>query len=546
MKTILTTIIFCTLTTFSLTAQSTMIRVYEIFQQKCASCHSNANPQSGLDLEESGSTTQIRALKVRTNILNVTPANAHAEAKGYKYVVPGRSDKSFLFRKINLDLEPTISLHANEEGNMPPVDNPQLTDVEKEMIRQWILFGAPSSGQVIDEDLLIDYYSGNGQESFPDGPPTAPAEEDGFQIKMGPFFLEPGGEKEYFTKYKLEMPEDQDIDRIEIFMSDYSHHFIIYDFNQGGDATIPNGFRLDPDHNDIGLVTAVQEPTDLKLPQGTAFIWDKDLVLDLNSHYINYSAFNPYMAENYVNIYTKPAGTAAQEMHTELLVNGDIPIPNNGNEVTHTQQVFTNIGEVFIWGIMGHTHKYGTGYKVFKRLAGGAQGELIYDAACAQGVPGCISPFFDYRHIPIRYFEPLMPLTFNFQNGIIHEASWINDGPTSVNFGPTSDDEMMVLVLMYTEDTTGVITDLPEIYNPLDAINIYPNPVKEIATVDLPAGIGEISFRLFDATGKELIRMDNIQDNSFSFNRAHLPSGMYFYRIEEKSGRFKAGKLSLE
>ena len=546
MKTILTTIIFCTLTTLRLTAQSTMIRVYEIFQQKCASCHSNANPQSGLDLEESGSTTQIRALKVRTNILNVTPANAHAEAKGYKYVVPGRSDKSFLFRKINLDLEPTISLHANEEGNMPPVDNPQLTDVEKEMIRQWILFGAPSSGQVIDEDLLIDYYSGNGQESFPDGPPTAPAEEDGFQIKMGPFFLEPGGEKEYFTKYKLEMPEDQDIDRIEIFMSDYSHHFIIYDFNQGGDATIPNGFRLDPDHNDIGLVTAVQEPTDLKLPQGTAFIWDKDLVLDLNSHYINYSAFNPYMAENYVNIYTKPAGTAAQEMHTELLVNGDIPIPNNGNEVTHTQQVFTNIGEVFIWGIMGHTHKYGTGYKVFKRLAGGAQGELIYDAACAQGVPGCISPFFDYRHIPIRYFEPLMPLTFNFQNGIIHEASWINDGPTSVNFGPTSDDEMMVLVLMYTEDTTGVITDLPEIYNPLDAINIYPNPVKEIATVDLPAGIGEISFRLFDATGKELIRMDNIQDNSFSFNRAHLPSGMYFYRIEEKSGRFKAGKLSLE
>lgn len=545
MKTFFTTIALFTLAV-GLQAQSTMTSVYNILQEKCVACHSNANPQSGLDLEGSGSTSGIRAIQVRNNLINVSPANSHANAQGYKYVVPGRADQSYLFRKINQGLEPTLSMHADEEGIMPPATSDQLTNKEKEMIRQWILYGAPSNGKVVEESLLDDYYSGNGQESFPDGPPEAPAAEDGFQIKMGPFFLEPGDEKEYFTKYKLDLPEDMEISRIEIHMSEYSHHFIIYDFNPGGDAGIPNGFRLDPDHSDIGLVAAVQEPTDLKLPQGTAFKWENDLVLDLNSHYINYSAFNPYMAENYINVYTQPAGTAAQEMHTELIVNGNIPIPNNGNEITHTQHVTTNIGEVFVWGIMGHTHKYGTGYKVYKRQVGGVQGELIYDAACPQGIPGCISPFFDYRHIPIRYIEPLMPLTFNFQNGIIHEANWVNDGPTSVNFGPTSDDEMMVLVLMFTEDTVGVSTDIREVYNPLDAINIYPNPMKDMATVDLPVGVEEVRFELFDARGKRVHLKQNIRTTSFTFSRKNLPSGMYFYRIEDEYGRFKAGKISLD
>ena len=547
MKTILTSFVLSFFVLSSLYAQSTMVRVYEILQEKCATCHSHENPQSGLDLEESGSTAQIRALKVHGNLYNVTPANTYAAGKGYKYVYPGRSDISYLFRKINLDLEETITLHGEEQGAMPPENSPQLTIEEKELIRQWILFGAKSSGTQVDENLISDYYNNNGQESFPDGPPEAPAEEEGFQIKMGPFFLEPGAELEYFSKYELDLPADVDVDRIEIFMSNYSHHFILYDFNNGGDQSIPHGLRTNANHSDIGLVAALQEPTDLRLPGGTAFIWDNNKVLDLNTHYINYSAFMSYKAENYINVYTKPSGTAAQEMKTELLANFNIPIPNNGNVITHTEHITYNLGEVFLWGIMGHTHQYGTDYKVYERLSGGAQGDLIYDAACAQGVPGCVSPFFDYQHIPIRYFEPLMPLTLNWQNGIIHEASWINDGPTPVNFGPTSDDEMMVLILMYTEDTTGVFTtNVEDIYNPLDEVQIFPNPVKQTATVTLPVGVENIRFTLFDATGRAVLQRAEQGNSLFEFSRAALPSGMYFYRIEDEFGRFKSGKLLFE
>ena len=212
--------------------------------------------------------------------------------------------------------------------------------------------------------------------------------------------------------------------------------------------------RLEPNHADIGLVAAVQEPTDLKLPEGTGFKWEEGLVLDLNTHYINFSANSTYLAEAYINVYTQPTGTAKQEMKTELFANLNIPIQNNENMITHEQSLNFNFGDIHLWGMMGHTHKYGRDYKVYKRI-GGQKGEMIYDASCAQGIPGCVSPFFDYRHIPFRYFnDGFEPLTMNFSNGLIHEASWLNDGPFSVNFGFTSDDEMMVLVIMYLDDIT--------------------------------------------------------------------------------------------
>lgn len=547
MKSVLCTLMFSVLFSIAIDAQSTALRVYEILQEKCVSCHSNANPQSGLDLEGSGATVNQRALDVAGNIIDVVPANDQAATKGDKYIYPGRPDRSFLFRKINGALDPFYHLDADEMGSMPPAGNTQLTDVEKELIRQWILYGASLNGTPVDEQRIHDYYHTNGMPSFPEGPPDGLAPSEGFQIKMGPFYLEPSGEVEYFQKYELNLPEDVEVDRIDMEISNFSHHFIIYDFNPGGSNSIADGFRLEPDHSNIGIVAAVQESIDLKLPEGTAFKWDQDLVLDLNSHFINYAAGATLQAEVYINVYTKPVGTAAQEMKTELVANANIFIPNNGNLITHSQHITFNLGEVYTWMMMGHTHKYGEGYKVFKRLPGGVRGEILYDGACPQGVPGCVAPFFDYQHIPPRFFDNLMPLTFNFQNGIIHEAQWINDGPAAVNWGFTSEDEMMVLVIMYVDDTTGVVvTDIEDRNNPLDGVQVFPNPMQDETFVQLPAEIGTVTFRLFDAIGQEVKRMEGVSSSNFSFRREQLPPGMYIYRIEDQLGRFALGKLLIE
>ena len=537
---------------FSVVYAQTAMRVYEIFQQKCVQCHNNISPQSGLDLEGAGATIQQKMLDVYNTIHNTTPANSFAASKGYKYIYPGRPDRSFLFRKVNNQLEPTIDLDNAENQAMPPLTEPQLTQEERELIRQWVLFGAPPSGEVVDEQLISDYYSTNGLASFPDGPPPAPAAGEGFQIKMGPFYLKPAGqfgdELEYFQKYELDLPDNIDVNRLDIHISNFSHHLIVYDFDFPAAASaVPPGLRNWPYHFNIGLSAAVQEATDLKLPEGTAFIWDNDLVLDLNAHYINYSSTNTYQAEAYVNVYTQPAGTAAQEMKTELFVNESIFIPNNGDLITHTDIINPTIGEVYLWGLMGHTHKYGQGYQVYTRKLG-QQDELIYDASCPQGTPGCVAPFFDYQHIPLHFYEPFYPVEMNWANGLIHKAQWINDGPSSVNFGLTSDDEMMVLIAMYVEDSTGVDFPVAAHQPAIEQlqITIAPNPMTNSTTVTIPKELGISHFTLYDMLGRVVYRKEQINSQAFIFQRNKLQAGMYVYRLDSETGRQMSGKLMIE
>lgn len=539
-------------------AQNLSEKVYQLMQEKCMDCHSNTNQLGNLDLEGTGATA---ALQVYNNLVGTTPSNAAAAALGDQLIYPGRPDKSFLFRKINNGLEPTITHDASTEGQaMPAYPSTPLTNEETELIRQWILLGAPAQDSQADvpagyitelPSIISDFYSNNGEVSFPSGPPPTPADEglEGFQIKMGPFYLNPAGqnfsELEFFQKYELDLPADVDVDRIDMKISPSSHHFIIYNFEGNGANVIPPGLRVESYHNEISMVTAIQEETDLRLPGGTAFIWENDIVLDLNSHYINYSSTSSYQSEVYFNVYTQPSGTAAQEMKTELFVNPNIPIPNNGNEITHTEVELYNAPSVYVWGMMGHTHQWGTDYKTYLRNSDGTKGELIYDASCPQGVPGCAQPFYDYHHIPIRFFEPLYDLPLN--PGFIHEAKWINNGPTSVNFGPTSQDEMMVLVLMYTESLDGVMTNLNEPKGfEKGLVEVYPNPMLDEATVVVPSSMQNVNFVLYNSMGQQVKRIENISDSMFTFSKGNLTSGLYLFRLENEDGRFSTGKVFMD
>jgi hypothetical protein len=267
--------LFLTLFFFTLqisTAQLSL-EVYNIFQNKCMSCHSNADQQGGLDLEGSGGNVALKALDVYNNIVGKTPnTNTHAIAEGYQYIYKGRPDLSYIFRKINGTLEPSVVLDSSVEGDQMPLYQPELTNVEKELIRQWILLGAPGTNNdanlpvaYVDQipTLINEYYNGNGLASFPNGAPAAPDPSEGFQVKMGPFYLNPAGqnfsEMELFQKYALDLPADVDVTRIDMKISTSSHHFIIYNFPFAFAANnIDPGFRTDPDHSAISLTTAVQ------------------------------------------------------------------------------------------------------------------------------------------------------------------------------------------------------------------------------------------------------------------------------------------------
>lgn len=525
-------------------AQSTALQVYQIFQEKCGSCHNSATALGGLDLEGQGPTAEARAADVYQHLYRVAPNNAVAAQNGEEHIYPGRPDLSYLFKKINKGLQPDMHLADGEGGVMPPAGDPPLSDTERELVRQWILYGAPLQTEVVDSLLLSNFYLGNAQRSFPDGPPPAPAADEGFQIHMGPFFLEPGGETEFFQKLELQLPEDMEVARLDIKIGTFSHHFILYKFGETNGNNLPHGLRPEPFHADVQLVAAVQEPTDLRLPENTALFWKDDIVLDLNAHYINYSATAIYQAEVYLNVYTQPTGVAAQEMHTDIIPNLSIYIPNDGNPITYSEPVVTPYEHLFLWGMVGHTHQYGTSYKVYKRQADGDRGEIIYDGACPNGEPGCIAPFFDYQHIPTRYFEPLRPIRMDAAGGIIQEASWLNDGPEPVIFGPTSDDEMMVLGVMYTLDTAGLAPTSTAPAPLQRPATVFPNPATGNFFVDWPEAQSGSSIQLFTATGA-LVLQQPIAGSPARVEAAALPAGLYLYQLIDQQGNRQSGKVLL-
>ncbi len=515
--------------------------VYKIFQNKCVSCHKPGGSAAILDLQGTGATNLAKAQSVANKLVNKNPTNAYANSQGNKLVYPGRPDRSFLFRKINGNLESTIAaLHANEGSAMPsyPQPNGDLTSKEKEIIRQWIFYGAKSLGVNFDRALVENWYDNNGIKSFPDGAPAAPAAGEGFQIKMGPFYLPPSGEVEYYQKYELTNNE-LEVNRLDMKFSGSSHHFIVYNFTTtAASNAIPVGFRTAANHNSIKLVAAVQGPTDLHLPQTTAFKWAKNIVLDLNSHYINYSLDRPLQCEVYFNVYTQTPGTALQEMHAELYANINIPIPANGNTITHSQPEYQFFADsIYIWGLMGHTHKYGTGYKVWKRLANGQKGEIIYDASCPQGVPSnCPSPYFDYRHIPMRYFEP-KSLPIKWGNGIIHEATWQNYGSQAVNFGATSDDEMQVLIAFYTEKQVVTDTEDLTILDEKQVVQVFPNPANESLKFSFSENQKSGLLQIFDAAGR-LVSENSVNGGAFDLDVNRWEPGVYFWKMGGLTGRF--------
>lgn len=530
---------------FSATGQGTFQEVYQILQAKCTTCHNPGDLSGGLDLKGEGVTEQARMQSVYSKLVKVMPQNQTSAASGDQRVYPGRADRSFLFKKISGGFEPSVGLKPSEGEVMPPVSSGYtLDEVEKEMVRQWILFGAPLTGQVVQKDIIETYYREGGDESFPTGPPPAPSKAEGFQIKMGPFFLEPGGEIEYFQKWALDLPDDVDVNRIDFQIANYSHHFLLYYFENDG-SQVPDGLRLNQNHSDIGLFAAIQEKIDLDLPKGTAFRWKKDVVLDLNSHYINYSFTQVYKAEVYLNIYTQPGGSAAQEMQSSLIPNISINIPNDGTPRTFQQPIFTGGGEIFVWGLMGHTHKYGKDYKVYLRNANGTKGEMIYDASCPEGIPGCVSPYFDYQHIPMRYYSPLYPL--KMFPGIIHEATYLNDGPAPVRWGPTSDDEMMIMIMMFTRDTSGVISHTGSWGKSGSELRSWPNPVSSDWHIEIPPGMGECNYSIY-STGGTRVLSGAVEEglDVLDLDLSGLLPGLYFYRLIGKDGGHFTGKLVKE
>ena len=410
-----------------------------ILKPNCSNCHmagSAIERQSGLDLSSNDS---------YDSLVDVAPKNSAANKDGLLIVsseggMKGLT-KSYLWEKINAyDQEHFLSDHPEYGQLMPPGGN-FLSDGELQFIRSWIEAGAPKSGNVVDENLLLDT---NKYEPKPFSKPEPPT--SGLQLHLGPFEIQPNYEREFFQYTELNHTGDLYVNRIEIEMRPGSHHFLLYTFNENTpQQIIPNYGDIRDLRDRYGATNLSTLYTmqfhkffggtqwsrlDYVLPDGVALKIPAKYGLDQNTHYVNRTD-SMMIGEVYTNIHLIEQNNVKHVAQLFDFNNRDIYLPPK--KITTIQKVFRMDDTYYFGQVFSHAHEKMTEFLV--EIDGGDRdGEVIYWTN-------------DWEHPPIINYDP--PIIINAGEGLRLKATYDNPTNDPVGFGFKSTDEMMILFGWY-------------------------------------------------------------------------------------------------
>lgn len=125
--------------------------------------------------------------------------------------------------------------------------------------------------------------------------------------------------------------------------------------------------------------------------------------------------------------------------------------PNTANQIFSSDRI--NGSQWNIWYITSHTHKYGFDYDVSTLDGNGNVANHLFE--------GTIDGFYDWSHPPIHYYEPLVELPAG--NGVRHTANYNNTSDDYVTFGLTTNEEMFLTFIQYTEGDNIPFVGVPNI-----------------------------------------------------------------------------------
>lgn len=416
----------------------------QIFEPNCVSCHTEGNNfaiQSDLILTADVSYEQL---------IDRIPKNLSAAENGLFLIKSdiGALSWSFLWEKINAPNQDHLLLEHPEYGALMPLGMNYLTMGELDFIEKWIWEGAPDTGIVADEILLenTSRYSIPHFEALP--PP-----ENGIQIHLGPFEIDPGTEREFFYYQVLDTTTDIYIEKVEISMRQGSHHFIAYTFGEDLPISPPeeNTIRDIRDHfgNYIfdnmwpmlfhKFVTGTQwQNLDFSFTEGVALRLSNSYGLDLNPHNLNYTDTTTF-GEVYMNLHLLDPGEVEHVAEILVLNNLDISLaPEDTTILEHTfffddileSSVNDYASQVQIIQLFSHAHEKMIQFDVEVIDLFNPDTVLVYSTQ-------------DWEHPPVYNIDP--PLTISPNQAIYVRTIYYNWTNEEVNFGLLSLDEMMIL-----------------------------------------------------------------------------------------------------
>lgn len=537
-------------------AQTTFQRVYNTLNTKCQNqtCHSSTASDASAALKFDGAESAVYSA-----IFNVSSSYTSSLNKHEKLVKPQHPYYSFLLRKIagaSFDTDLAIDT-ASEGALMLDINGQQLTNKEIEFIRQWIVFGAKqtygNNDAQPDYQIISDYYDDPTMPFLPK--PAKPNAGEGIQLRMGPVFLPPTGkiEQEWMQQQEVNFPYLAEINKIDGFMNQQSHHFLLFKFDDSTQAAAEFNNRnktlalvdittLTTSFDGNKQLTASwQDDAEFVLPTGTGLFWDQKTYLDMNYHIKNYNNTHILPCDFYFNVYFKPRSQATIEMKSDLINNGslfllqgtrtvDFDDPTNSSSTKETR---------YLWALASHAHKYATDYDLYIRDTTGAIGDQIYEG------------FWDYYnnydlgyyawdHPSIRYWQDFLPVNFGKHNGhnsgIVARTTW-NVTQPFVTFGFTTNDEMQLFYYMYTSQNPNEATGVKETGANNFKFSVMPNPMNNsgnlVYTLDKAA---KVKASVVDVTGKEVATLSEENQDSGTHrisitDNQKLANGIYFARL---------------
>ncbi len=262
----------------SVKAQRTFAQIYQIIHTGCtaSACHDGSVPTFN---------GKLSIDSFYTAIINASPINPAADSAHYKLIAPGDVQRSFMLRKLAHGISDGLDITI-PYGNPMPSGLPALPNNEIELLRQWIMMGAPETGTVVDTALINSYYRNGGIDDTY-SPHTPPA--NGEQIYFG-VFLRPDSEVEYSYKYNSFFQSAVEVDTITTMLPANDYDFVIGVFQTGQDGSYPWGLRpltlgsFASMQYSIGAGPGLRE---YALPYGSAFYYPAGQVFDLDLHVRN-------------------------------------------------------------------------------------------------------------------------------------------------------------------------------------------------------------------------------------------------------------------
>lgn len=95
---------------------------------------------------------------------------------------------------------------------------------------------------------------------------------------------------------------------------------------------------------------------------------------------------------------------------------------------------------------------------------------------------------------------------------------------------------------------TDVNSSVSSIENNQDAVILFPNPMKESATIEVTGNQSPVSgdeFILYDVFGREIYRLP-FTGHRLVIERGNLTGGIYFYKVTDGAAHFASGKLVVQ